>query len=39
LQAVTERIDGVVALVMAMDRVARNTQTGSVYETRGVLFV
>ena len=33
----TERIDGVVALIMAIDRMERDTQTESVYLTRGVL--
>jgi phage terminase large subunit-like protein len=33
----TERIDGVVALVMALDRATRNGNTASVYESRGVL--
>jgi phage terminase large subunit-like protein len=33
----TERIDGVVALVMAMDRMERDHKPGSVYESRGVL--
>ena len=34
----TERIDGVVALIMAIDRMDRNSASGtSVYESRGVL--
>lgn len=33
------RIDGIVALVMALDRVMRHTGAGSVYEERGVLFL
>lgn len=35
----TEKIDGVVALALAMDRVARRPDPASVYETRGVEFV
>jgi phage terminase large subunit-like protein len=31
------KIDGIVCLLMAMDRMLRNEQTTSVYETRGVL--
>jgi len=34
----TQRIDGVVAMIMALDRATRNTDSGeSVYETRGVI--
>ena len=38
---VTEKVDLAVALVMALDRAIRNenTQTSSVYEERGLLFV
>jgi phage terminase large subunit-like protein len=32
----TERVDGMVALVMALDRALRNGSKKSVYETRGV---
>ncbi len=33
----TEKIDGVVALVMALDRAQRNENNVSVYESRGLL--
>lgn len=32
-----EKIDGIVALIMALDRAQKNTATSSVYEERGVL--
>lgn len=37
----TEKIDGVVALIMALDRAIRvgNVSTESVYESRGLLFI
>lgn len=35
----TEKIDGAVATVMALDRAIRNGVTASVYESRGLLFV
>jgi phage terminase large subunit-like protein len=36
----TERIDGVVALIMAIDRMDRNSASGtSVYESRGALVI
>ena len=36
----TERIDGAVALVMALDRALRNgANTGSVYDDRGLLIL
>jgi phage terminase large subunit-like protein len=37
----TEKIDGAVALIMALDRAIRNenAQTGSVYDTRGLLIL
>ena len=35
----TERIDGVVALIMALDRATRDTDNTSVYEDRGVLVI
>jgi len=37
----TEKIDGVVALIMALDRAIRvgNVSTKSVYESRGLLFI
>jgi phage terminase large subunit-like protein len=33
----TERIDGVVALIMAISRATLNNEVASVYESRGVL--
>ena len=36
----TERIDGAVATIMALDRAIRNEGTGaSVYDDRGILFI
>ena len=35
----TEKIDGVVALVMALDRAQRHLNGGSVYDERGLLFI
>ena len=37
----TERIDGAVALIMALDRALRHSgeNTGSVYDKRGLLFI
>lgn len=35
----TEKIDGVVALVMALDRAQRNLNGGSVYDERGLLTI
>ena len=35
----TDRIDGAVALVMALDRSIRNENNSSVYDGRGILFV
>ena len=35
----TERIDGVVATIMALDRAKRNTETKSVYDERGLLTI
>lgn len=35
----TEKIDGIVALIMGLDRATRHTDTGSVYESRGVLVI
>ena len=36
----TERIDGAVATIMALDRAIRNQGTGaSVYDDRGILFL
>ena len=36
----TERIDGAVATIMALDRAIRNENTGvSVYDDRGILFI
>lgn len=40
-QKSTEKIDGAVAMVMALDRAIRcgNTQQGSVYDERPLLFI
>jgi len=35
----TERIDGAVALIMALDRAIRNASTASVYDERGILVL
>ena len=35
----TEKVDGAVALVMALDRALKNQNTGSVYDTRGILWL
>ncbi len=35
----TEKIDGIVATIMALDRAIRCEDTTSVYDTRGLLFV
>lgn len=35
----TERIDGAVALIMALDRALRHTTGGSVYDARGILVL
>lgn len=35
----TERIDGAVALIMALDRALRNKDTQSVYNSRGILII
>ncbi|PYG84799.1 phage terminase large subunit-like protein [Ruminiclostridium sufflavum DSM 19573] len=35
----TERIDGAVALIMALDRAIRNENKGSVYDERGILVL
>lgn len=35
----TQKIDGMVALIMALDRAVRNTETASVYESRGIVFL
>ena len=35
----TDRIDGAVALIMALDRAIRNENSNSVYDGRGILFV
>jgi len=34
----TEKIDGIVALIMALDRCVRNEHAESVYDSRGVVF-
>ena len=35
----TEKIDGIVAAIMALDRAIRNKDTGSVYDHRGIIFI
>ena len=35
----TERIDGAVAMIMALDRAIRNENSGSVYDGRGILVL
>jgi len=35
----TERIDGAVATIMALDRALRNRETDSVYNSRGILII
>jgi len=35
----TEKIDGVVALLMGLDRAIRHNNEASVYEERGILFL
>ena len=35
----TEKVDGAVALVMALDRAMKNNNVGSVYDDRGLLFI
>ena len=35
----TEKVDGAVALVMALDRAMKNQGSGSVYDERGLLFI
>jgi len=35
----TERIDGAVALIMALDRAIRNVNKASVYDERGILVL
>ena len=35
----TERIDGMVALVMGLDRAVRNTEGANIYETEDILFM
>ena len=35
----TEKVDGAVALVMALDRALKNNHGGSVYDDRGLLFI
>ena len=35
----TERIDGAVALIMALDRAIRNEKQGSIYDGRGILIL
>jgi len=38
-QKSTEKVDGAVALVMALDRAMRNNDGGSVYDHRGLLIL
>ncbi len=38
-QKSTEKVDGAVALVMALDRAVRNSSSGSVYDHRGLLIL
>jgi phage terminase large subunit-like protein len=35
----TERIDGVVALIMALDRAIRNENKSNIYDERGILVL
>ena len=35
----TEKVDGAVAMVMALDRAMKNQNNGSVYDTRGLLVL
>jgi len=35
----TEKIDGAIAMVMALDRALRNKNTESVYNERGILIL
>ena len=35
----TEKVDGAVALVMALDRAMKNNNGSSVYDDRGLLFI
>ncbi|SHF49923.1 terminase TerL endonuclease subunit, partial [Caloramator proteoclasticus] len=35
----TEKIDGAVAMIMALDRALRNQNAGSVYDDRGILVL
>ena len=35
----TEKVDGAVAMVMALDRAMKNQSNGSVYDTRGLLVL
>ena len=35
----TEKVDGAVALVMALDRALKNQNSGSVYDDRGLLII
>ena len=35
----TEKVDGAVALVMALDRALKNQNSGSVYDARGLLVL
>ena len=35
----TEKIDGIVAAVMALDRTIRNKEETSVYDNRGIIFI
>ncbi len=35
----TEKIDGAVAAIMAYDRATKHTESGSVYDDRGLLVI
>jgi phage terminase large subunit-like protein len=35
----TEKIDGIVALIMGLDRAIRNESSESVYDTRGLIII
>ena len=35
----TEKIDGIVATIMGLDRAIRNKDIGSVYDHRGIIFI
>jgi phage terminase large subunit-like protein len=39
LEKSTEKIDGVVAMIMALDRAIRNENKESVYDERGIILI